>query len=127
MGYDGNAITRRRFVGQVAAGAGAASLLPVLGTGRAVAADKTTLTICSYGGVYQESQDKAYFIPYQKAHPNIVIVQDSPESDAKLKAMVESGNVTWDIAITSDSFGFDSDATWLEPIDYSVIDKSQFT
>jgi len=121
-------ISRRRFVGEIAAGAGVTALLPLLATHGSYAATsgKTTLTICSYGGIYQESQDKAYFTPYQKAHPNIAIIQDSPESDAKLKVMVESHNVTWDIAVTSDSFGLDADAKWLEPIDYSIIDRSQF-
>jgi len=117
-------IARRSFMSAVAAGGGATIIAPAF---TAFAADRITLTICSYGGVYQDSQDKAYFKPYQEANPNIAIAQESPESNAKLKAMVESGNVTWDLAISSPDFGFETDSGWLEPIDYSIIDRSQFT
>ena len=86
----------------------------------------TTLTVVSYGGSYQEAQDKALFKPYTQANSDITIQQDSPSSAAKLKAMVEAGQVTWDIVDIDDSFGFDADAQWLEPIDYSIIDRSQF-
>lgn len=91
----------------------------------AFAAD-TKLTVSSYGGVYQEAQSKAYFQPYMAKTPNLKIVEDTSASNAKIKAMVETGNVTLDLLITDDSFGLDSDAKWLEPIDYSIIDRSKF-
>ena len=119
-------LTRRSFIGAMTAG-GAAAVSPTIATPAAIAAEQIALTICSYGGVYQDSQDKAYFKPYTQANPNIRILQESPESNAKLVAMVESGNVTWDLAICSPDFGMDDDAKWLEPIDYSIIDKSQFS
>lgn len=87
---------------------------------------ETTLTVSSYGGGYQEAQAKAYFAPFAAAHPEITIRQDSPSSNAKLKAMVESGAVDWDIMVTDDSFGLDSDAEWLEPIDYSIVNRDKF-
>jgi len=89
-------------------------------------AEETALTISSYGGVYQEAQSKSYFKPFMAHNPDIKIVEDSSSSNAKLKAMVETGNVTVDILLTDDSFGLDADKQWLEPIDYSVIDKSKF-
>lgn len=84
------------------------------------------LTIVSYGGDYQKAQDEAYWQPFLKSNPGVTIHQDSPSDNAKIKAMAESGNVTWDLALVDDSFGLDSDGTWLEPIDYSMIDRSQF-
>lgn len=84
------------------------------------------LVVVSYGGDYQTAQDNAYWKPFQAANPGVTIVQDSPSDNAKIKAMVESGSVTWDIALVDDSFGLDTDAKWLEPIDYAVIDKSAF-
>jgi putative spermidine/putrescine transport system substrate-binding protein len=84
------------------------------------------LTVVSYGGDYQKAQTQAYWDPYLKAHPNASIHQDSPSDNAKIKAMAESGNVTWDLALVDDSFGLDSDGQWLEPIDYKMIDKRQF-
>jgi putative spermidine/putrescine transport system substrate-binding protein len=127
MTYQTRSITRRSFMGEMTAGATAAAVSPMIATPTAIAADQIPLTICSYGGVYQDSQDKAYFKPYEQTHPNIRILQESPESNAKLVAMVESGNVTWDLAICSPDFGMDEDAKWLEPIDYSIIDRSQFS
>jgi putative spermidine/putrescine transport system substrate-binding protein len=91
-----------------------------------VAAADSSITVSSYGGGYQEAQTKAYFDPFMAAHPDIKIVQDSSTSNAKLKAMVETGTVTLDVMVSDDSFGLDSDAEWLEPIDYSIIDRSKF-
>lgn len=94
--------------------------------GTAAYAADTTLTISSYGGVYQEAQAKSYFQPFMAQNPDIKIVEDSSSSNAKLKAMVETGNVTLDMLLTDDSFGLEPDGQWLEPIDYSIVDKSKF-
>lgn len=104
---------------------GAVAVVGAFGAVAPASAD-STLTVVSYGGGYQEAQDKAFFTPFAEANPSIAVRQDSPTSNAKLKAMVESGNVTWDIALVDDSFGLESDADWLEPIDYSIVDKSKF-
>jgi len=118
--------SRRRFLLGVSASALAATFTAKLGMSRALAADGATLTVVSYGGAYQDAQAKAFFNPFAAAHGGVVIKQDSPTSNAKLKAMVEAGNVTWDIVLVDDSFGLDADASWLEPIDYTVIDKASF-
>lgn len=94
--------------------------------GTAAGAADTTLTISSYGGAYQEAQSKSYFQPFMAQNPDIKIVEDSSSSNAKLKAMVETGNVTLDILLTDDSFGLEPDGQWLEPIDYSIVDRSKF-
>jgi len=56
------------------------------------------LTIVSWGGAYSNSQIKAYSEPYT-ALTNVKIVNDesSNEAVAKLRAMNEAGNVTWDV------------------------------
>ncbi|QNQ63840.1 ABC transporter substrate-binding protein [Brucella sp. 6810] len=94
--------------------------------GTAAKAADTTLTISSYGGAYQEAQSKSYFQPFMAQNPDIKIVEDTSSSNAKLKAMVETGNVTLDLLLTDDSFGLEADAKWLEPIDYSIVDRSKF-
>jgi putative spermidine/putrescine transport system substrate-binding protein len=99
--------------------------IAALAVSSAFAAD-TTLTISSYGGVYQDAQSKSYFKPYMEKNPGVKIVEDTSSSNAKLKAMVETGNVSLDLLLTDDSFGLESDAQWLEPIDYSIIDRSKF-
>ena len=57
------------------------------------------LTLVSWGGAYQASQQKAYVEPYVAEHPDVNIIWDesSSEAVAKLRAMNEAGNVTWDL------------------------------
>ena len=59
---------------------------------------ETSLTIVSWGGAYTASQQKAYHEPYT-ARTGISIVNDDSASEglAKLRAQVETGNLTWDI------------------------------
>ena len=73
----------------------AATALSV-GSSAAVAQD---MTIVSWGGAYSASQDKAYHQPYMAANPGVNIINDesSPEAVAKLRAMNEAGNITWDL------------------------------
>jgi putative spermidine/putrescine transport system substrate-binding protein len=56
------------------------------------------MTIVSWGGAYQASQLKAYVEPYT-AMTGVSVVWDesSNEAVAKLRAMSEAGNVTWDL------------------------------
>ena len=56
------------------------------------------LTIVSWGGAYSKSQQLAYHDPYM-AKTGIKIINDesSNEAVAKLRAMNEAGNVTWDV------------------------------
>ncbi|MDF1856324.1 extracellular solute-binding protein [Pseudooceanicola sp.] len=57
------------------------------------------LTLVSWGGAYQSSQQKAYVEPYLGMHDDVNVVWDesSAEAVAKLRAMNEAGNVTWDL------------------------------
>ncbi|NNU80826.1 extracellular solute-binding protein [Halovulum dunhuangense] len=57
------------------------------------------LTFVSWGGAYQSSQQNAYVEPYLEDNPQVSIVWDesSPEAVAKLRAMEEAGNLTWDL------------------------------
>jgi putative spermidine/putrescine transport system substrate-binding protein len=82
-----------------------------------------SVTVVSYGGDYQEAQQKALFDPYMAQNDGVEVRTDSPTDYAKLKAMVEAGATTWDLALVGNDFGHDTQAEWLEPIDYSVIDK----
>lgn len=57
------------------------------------------MTIVSWGGAYQASQIGAYSDPYLAMHPEMSIIYDesSSEAVAKLRAMNEAGNITWDL------------------------------
>jgi putative spermidine/putrescine transport system substrate-binding protein len=56
------------------------------------------MTIVSWGGAYSRSQLKAYHEPYS-AKTGVTILNDDSSSTAvaKLRAMNEAGNVTWDV------------------------------
>jgi putative spermidine/putrescine transport system substrate-binding protein len=62
-------------------------------------ASATELVMVSWGGAYTESQQKAYHEPYMANNPGITIINDDSGSGAlaKLRAMKEAGNVTWDL------------------------------
>jgi putative spermidine/putrescine transport system substrate-binding protein len=57
------------------------------------------MTLVSWGGAYQASQQNAYVAPYIANNAGVTAVWDesSSEAVAKLRAMNEAGNVTWDV------------------------------
>ncbi|MBY5971473.1 extracellular solute-binding protein [Pseudooceanicola marinus] len=57
------------------------------------------MTFVSWGGAYQMSQQKAYVEPYVEANPDVSVTWDesSAEAVARLRAMNEAGNITWDL------------------------------
>ncbi|QPM91690.1 extracellular solute-binding protein [Pseudooceanicola algae] len=72
----------------------------VLAAGGASAQEMANeMTIVSWGGAYQNSQLKAYVEPYMEANPGVTVTWDesSAEAVAKLRAMNEAGNITWDL------------------------------
>lgn len=72
----------------------------LVGSGSAMADGR--LTVTSFGGSYQEAQRKAWFEPFAKAN-DVELLEDEWSGEmAKLRAMVQSGNVTWDVMAISD-------------------------
>jgi len=56
------------------------------------------MTIVSWGGAYSASQQNAYHDPYMEmTGVSIINDESSAEAVAKLRAMNEAGNVTWDV------------------------------
>jgi putative spermidine/putrescine transport system substrate-binding protein len=58
-----------------------------------------SMTLVSWGGAYQASQQNAYVAPYLEMNPGVTASWDesSAEAVAKLRAMNEAGNITWDV------------------------------
>jgi len=79
----------------------ASTALLVVASGAAFADDHmaSDMTLVSWGGAYQNSQVKAYAEPYVANNPGVSITWDesSAEAVAKLRAMNEANNVTWDL------------------------------
>ncbi|MGV9801963.1 extracellular solute-binding protein [Mycobacterium sp. NPDC003449] len=79
------------------------------------------IVVASYGGSFQDAQTAAYFEPYAK-QSGIEVTATEGASYDKLKAMVKSGQVDWDV-VTSDGPSYLTAAgdDLLEPIDYTVV------
>lgn len=84
------------------------------------------LVLSCWGGLAVQAYEKAFGAPFAKDTGIPVVIDSSGPSLGKIKAMVESGKVGWDIC---DSSAGSSEAlgrqNLLEPIDYALVDKSQ--
>jgi putative spermidine/putrescine transport system substrate-binding protein len=65
-------------------------------SGRAPAQKAGEVVIVTYGGSAADALREAYWKPFT-AETGIVVREETPPTPAKVKAMVESGNVVWDI------------------------------
>ncbi|MDP9370531.1 MAG: ABC transporter substrate-binding protein [Chloroflexota bacterium] len=144
-------LTRRdvlRRGGRFAAGAGAVAILAGAGFSlrpdRALAQDATPaaalpeissipdnlkgsgeVVVCSWGGAFQDAQREAYFKPFEQLSGIKVIEAEGPDT-AKVKAMVDTGNVEWDV-VQFDQSGVPNLAKkgdYWEPMDYSLFDTA---
>ncbi|WP_127112570.1 ABC transporter substrate-binding protein [Shimia sediminis] len=81
------------------------------------------MTIVSWGGSYSKSQQLAYHEPYT-AKTGITIINDdsSAEAVAKIRAMNEAGNVTWDVVdvVASDAMRL-CDEGLAEELDHDAV------
>jgi len=87
--------------------------------------ESDSLTFTSYGSGYQEAQSKAWLQPFAEAE-GIKAVEDQPTDYAKIKAMVDAGRVTWDVVDTEPFFPVGNCGTYVEKLDFTVIDTSGF-
>ena len=111
--------TRRDF-GLSVLGAAAASSL-ALRSGPA-SAQSVTITVNGSGGSLAKAMEQLYEKPFTE-RTGIGVRATAPVSLAKLKAMVETGNMEWDLT----EMGGDDMITavqngWLTPIDWSIAD-----
>lgn len=125
-------ISRRRAVGLIIAGLAAPSVIRSAAAEPALP-EQTTIPdilkgsgevrIASWGGSYQAAQQKAWFEPFEKATG--IKVRAFPDADpAKVKAMVDTGNLEWDVISTSrrSMMRLNTGGSYFENIDYSLID-----
>lgn len=109
-------LTRRAF------GIGASSVVLLGSTMSKAMANDVTIVVNGSGGALAEAIKRIFEDPFTTA-TGIKIQATAPVSLPKLKAMVESGNVEWDLTeLNGDDVARASAAGWLEPIDYAMID-----
>lgn len=84
--------TKLKLAGLLMTGAAAIAL-----SAARPAAAEDQLTVVSWGGAYQESQREAFFKPFQKDASVKMTEEEYNGEIAKIRAMVESNSVTWDV------------------------------
>lgn len=83
------------------------------------------IVFSSWGGTTQDAQKEFWAAPFT-AETGISVTQDGPTDYGKLKAMVEAGNVTWDVADVEGDYAVQAGkAGLLEKLDFSIIDRSR--
>ncbi|WP_087670802.1 ABC transporter substrate-binding protein [Caballeronia humi] len=82
------------------------------------------IVFASWGGTTQSAQQKNWAAPFTQTS-GVQVLMDGPTDYGKLKAMVESGNVQWDVVDVEGDFAYAALRDGLvEPIDFSVVNKS---
>ena len=115
--------SRRTALKRIAAGMGAVGL-GSLGHVGARAADKQ-LVVVGWGGARVKTLRENVFSPFT-TETGIGIMDDSPPLPVKVKAMVKSGNVTWDVLETDlPAILTLVKEDLLEPIDYSKLNPKK--
>ena len=81
------------------------------------------LRIATFGGTMQETQQKAYFAPFEQA-TGIKVKPFAGSDPTKIKAMVETKNIEWDLAQLSRGsiMNLMKTGDYFEKIDYSLVD-----
>src|SRR6266567_9372836 len=103
----------------IAFAAAAALALPALA--------QTQITVVNFGGANANAQKKAFYEPIEKSGVKVVPVEYNGEQ-AKIKAMVETKKVTWDVVeVESPDVARGCDEGLFEKLDYAKIgSKSDF-
>jgi putative spermidine/putrescine transport system substrate-binding protein len=82
------------------------------------------MVFTSWGGTTQEAQAKSWAEPFT-TETGIKVLQDGPTDYGKLKAMVDSGSVSWDVVDVEMDFAIKAAKDGLlEPIDFNVVPKA---
>lgn len=128
---------RNRKLGFIAAGAAVALSVAACGgstggdAGEASGASgsttssSATVTYATYGSAFEEAQNATLTEPFT-AQTGINVVTDSPVDFAKLKVMVESGNVTWDVYHADQQQPVGYCDVLFEKLDLSNINEADF-
>ena len=95
----------------------------------AAAFAQSQITVVNFGGANGNAQKKAYFEPFEKATGTKVVGVEYNGEQAKIKAMVEAKNITWDVVeVESPDVTRGCDEGLFEKLDYSKIgNKADFT
>ena len=105
----------------------ATALIGVVTAAASFGAMAQQITVVNFGGANANAQKKAYYEPFEKTGTKVVSVEYNGEQ-AKIKAMVETKKVTWDVVeVESPDVARGCDEGLFEKLDYSKIgNKADF-
>ncbi|TFC28588.1 ABC transporter substrate-binding protein [Cryobacterium sp. TMT1-3] len=83
----------------------------------------TTMTFVSWGGDFQSGQEASFSEPFAAAS-GATVMSDGPTDAAKIRAQVESGNVSWDVVNASPTMNAANCGVLFEPLNLDLIDTS---
>jgi putative spermidine/putrescine transport system substrate-binding protein len=102
------------------------ALLTALLLSPATASAEEVLNVMSYGGNYQKSQ-QVYFDKFTEETGVKVVVESADEAWPKVNAMVQAGNITWDVVQGETATILQNcDNGNLAPIDWSKLNKDDY-
>lgn len=80
--------------------------------------DAAEMTVISYGGVSKTVQTEAFYQPFEKAHHVKIIAGEYNGEMARIKAMVDTNSVNWDVVqVESDKLILGCDEGLFEQVD----------
>jgi putative spermidine/putrescine transport system substrate-binding protein len=87
-----------------------------------VAAGARDLSIVSWGGAYQEAQEKVYFDPFRSATGIKMTAESWDGGVGVLRAKVEGGNANWDVVqVEAEELALGCEEGLFEKLDWSKI------
>jgi putative spermidine/putrescine transport system substrate-binding protein len=102
------------------------STLPLIGAQDGARAAAREVVIVNWGGDSIPAYTKAFGEPYEKETGVKVALDGTGPLPAKIRAMVQSGKVVWDLIDFDASKAIVLDAEGLlQPIDYNIVDKNK--
>jgi len=95
--------------------------------GEALAQGERQLVMVNWGGLANQGFGQFYGAPFIAENAGVKVLQDSSgPATGRIRSMVESGRVTWDLCDSSASSAFLlGGMNLLEKMDYSVIDRTK--
>lgn len=125
IGKQLKAFSKTAFSKTLLGAAAAASLS--MGAIAPAAAQDQPITVVNFGGASGVAQKKAYFDAYEKATGGRVIQVEYNGEQARIKAMVETKKVTWDVVeVEGPDINRGCDEGMFERLDWSQLNKGDF-
>lgn len=120
---DGKLMKRRTFLTLC----GALGLAPALFRMTPALAAGKEIVLVNWGGDAVTAMTEAFATPFMAADPETAVVVDgSGPSSGAVKSMVDSGNVTWDVADRNIPASLELGRQGLlEEIDYTIVDRNK--